>query len=285
MNYLTRIKDNYHLFTKNERKIADYILNNSLDAYDLPAYDLAKKSGVSNSCVIRFTQKLGYDGYISFRLDMVKASEEEYSQSSDMVENFTKSDNITEMIQKIQAFDLTTIKKTYEYLEYSKLESAIKILKKAKRIYIVGEGTSLLVAKDLCRKLILIGIESYCFDDGPTQLTLSNNVKPEDCLIAISYSGESNIPNIAVKRANALKCPTISICKISKSYMAQKATIPIYVPALEQERKIGSIASRLSCTVVSDILYLGTIQNELELVTKNVSQARKLLTSLKTKKD
>ena len=119
---------------------------------------------------------------------------------------------------------------------------------------------------------------------GQPQLTLANNLKPDDCLIAISYSGQSNIANIAVKRAKELNCPSIAICQSCKSNMAQKSTVPIFVPKLEQERKIGSIASRLSCTIVTDILYLGTIQSELDTVTKNVSQARKLLSSLKQKK-
>ena len=58
MNYLTLIKDNYHLLSKNEKKVADYILNNSLDAYDLSIGDLAEKSGTVRSCVMRFTKKI-----------------------------------------------------------------------------------------------------------------------------------------------------------------------------------------------------------------------------------
>ena len=284
MNYLTLIKDNYHLLSKNEKKVADYILNNSLDAYDLSVGDLAEKSGTVRSCVMRFTKKIGYSSYTSLRLDTAKDTEEEYSSSMDLVENFTKSSSLSEMISKTESFYTNTVSKTYQYLNPKKLEEAIVILKKAKRIYLIGEGTSLLVAKDLCRKFILIGIDSFCFDDGPTQLTLANNLKPDDCLIAISYSGQSNIANIAVKRAKELNCPSIAICQSCKSNMAQKSTVPIFVPKLEQERKIGSIASRLSCTIVTDILYLGTIQSELDTVTKNVSQARKLLSSLKQKK-
>jgi DNA-binding MurR/RpiR family transcriptional regulator len=63
-------RENLCLETWNERaapQVADFILRNGNQSCFLNATDLASASGVSPSCVVRFAQKLGYDGFYSFR--------------------------------------------------------------------------------------------------------------------------------------------------------------------------------------------------------------------------
>lgn len=281
LSCLIQIKEGYSLLSKNEKKVADYILSHTLEVYDYSVQQLAESSGTSPSCIIRFVKKIGFESYTQFRLILAKESERQLMSSDELIEEVTKSDSIPEMLQKFKNFNINTINKTFENLDEVKIKKAVDILRKAKKIFVVGEGTSSLVAQDLSHKFILVGIDSCCHSDAHTQLTQVNDLTPEDAIVIFSYSGSTQLANFALKRANELNVPSVSVTQISKSYLARKATVPIYVPALETERKIGSVASRISTSIVSDILYLGTVQKNIDQIKEKVTETRKLLSQLK----
>jgi DNA-binding MurR/RpiR family transcriptional regulator len=56
LSCLIQIKEGYSLLSKNEKKVADYILSHPLEVYDYSVQQLAESSGTSPSCIIRFPQ-------------------------------------------------------------------------------------------------------------------------------------------------------------------------------------------------------------------------------------
>lgn len=281
MSTITKIKNSYQLLSRNEKKVADYLLENTAGADSLTVGDLATKSNTSPSCIIRFTKKLGYDGYTDFRLDIAKDLGKEEFETLTLDENFTKSDSISKLIKKLHTFDINTVNKTYNNLNEKKLEKAINIIKHSSKILVVGEGLSQLVGADLARKFMIIGLDAICHQDAHIQLTQVNNLTKDDCLILISYSGKTNLTNIALKRAKAKGVSTISISRNISNYLTKNATIPLFVPTLEQERKIGSIASRFATSIITDILYLGVVQDSIEDTIEHVMETRGVMSSLK----
>lgn len=64
---LHTIERNMPTFSKGQKRIADYILQNYDKAAFMTASKLGKLSGVSESTVVRFASELGYDGYPSMQ--------------------------------------------------------------------------------------------------------------------------------------------------------------------------------------------------------------------------
>ena len=64
---LSVIQTNMSTFSKGQKRIADYILQNYDKAAFMTASKLGKLSGVSESTVVRFASELGYDGYPSMQ--------------------------------------------------------------------------------------------------------------------------------------------------------------------------------------------------------------------------
>lgn len=50
----------------NQRKIADYILDNPEKIVTLSSQQLAEIMGVSQSAIVKFSQKIGFKGFPSF---------------------------------------------------------------------------------------------------------------------------------------------------------------------------------------------------------------------------
>ena len=280
MNSLTSIMESYTSLSKNEKKIADYLLGSKDQSYNYTVQQLAEKTGVTASCIMRFTKKIGYDSYTNFRLDLAKESTDT-NEPKETVEDFTKSDSLETLTDKLLLFYDNTLKKTYNYMNFHNLEKAVSIMKASKRICVVAEGTSMLVGEDLARKLMLAGVNTVFFEDAPTQLSQANNLTPDDCLVAISYSGKTKLTNLVIKLTAELGVPSISISQNVQTNMVKYATVLLYVPPLEPERKIGSVASRVACNMVTDILYLGTIKDDLNQALSHVMRARSILQQLK----
>ena len=67
---ILKINEYYKTFTKQEKKLADFLLKNINEASVLTISELSKKSGVSCSTINRFAITLGYKGFKEFIRDM-----------------------------------------------------------------------------------------------------------------------------------------------------------------------------------------------------------------------
>ena len=75
-NILHIIENKMEEFSKGQRRIADYILDNYDKAAFMTASRLGILAGVSESTVVRFASELGYDGYPSMQRalqDMIRS--------------------------------------------------------------------------------------------------------------------------------------------------------------------------------------------------------------------
>jgi DNA-binding MurR/RpiR family transcriptional regulator len=147
LSCLIQIKEGYSLLSKNEKKVADYILSHPLEVYDYSVQQLAESSGTSPSCIIRFVKKIGFESYTQFRLILAKESERQLMSSDELIEEVTKSDSIPEMLQKFKNFNINTINKTFENLDEVKIKKAVDILRKAKKSLLSEKGLLLLWLK------------------------------------------------------------------------------------------------------------------------------------------
>ena len=73
MSALIKIKAIQNSLSASEAKIASFVLKSSNAIRDLSSQELSSVIGISQSSVIKFTQKLGYKGYPAFKLAIIDA--------------------------------------------------------------------------------------------------------------------------------------------------------------------------------------------------------------------
>lgn len=71
------LKSKMDRFSRQEKNIAAYLLDLKSDPRVLTSNALAEQLGMSQSTVIRFTQKLGYESFRSFLVDLNKVYAED----------------------------------------------------------------------------------------------------------------------------------------------------------------------------------------------------------------
>ena len=144
-NILHNIEKNMSSFSKGQKLIARFILEDYDKAAFMTASKLGKTVQVSESTVVRFATQLGYDGYPSMQralqemirgkltsIQRIKASEGELSGS----------DLVTNVLQR----DMEKIRMAMDQTDGSEFSHVVDIIAQAKHIYIVGFRSSSFLA-------------------------------------------------------------------------------------------------------------------------------------------
>ncbi len=138
---LTVIEEASHGFSKGQRVIAKYILENYDKAAFMTASKLGKTVNVSESTVVRFAAELGYDGYPEMRKalqDMIRnclTSVQRIEVARGLLEN-------QDILTAVLTSDIEQIKITMEETNRADFQRAVDAIVNADHIYIFGLRSS-----------------------------------------------------------------------------------------------------------------------------------------------
>ena len=281
MDYLIKIKERWDEFTPSDKKIGEYIVDNPEQIVNYNTLELADFIDTSQSAIIRFIKKIGYKGYIDFKIDVAKSLEESNDFFPDEV--ITKNESIENIISKSKNNVLATVEKTYALIDTEAIKRSIDDINKANNIYLAGVGSSGLICEDFSYKLQRTGKKVFYQVDAHTNLALVTNIDKEDLLIAISYSGLTKEILIASEYAKKVGAKVISISKSLNSTLAHNSNELLLIPEIEREMRYGAISSRLSSQIITDILYYGYVAANTEKVNENMRTSKELTNKLKDK--
>ena len=197
-NIQNLIISNYSKFTESDKYVAKYILNNSEVARSSTIEDLAETCSVSKSTIIRFTKKLGLDGFSELKVLLKINSMELENISLDFIERISEKD-----IQIVNYFT------DYDFLPI------VKMLDEAPTIYAYGTGSfQRSFIKEFQRLFMHIGIWVRIIDSHGEFNVAINMMKENDSIVIVSSSGENEFLD---RNYNLLKLKGVGILSFTNS--------------------------------------------------------------------
>lgn len=284
MSSITRINNLKNDFTLSERKIADFIVNNADMVYNLATSELANLTNTSPASIIRFSQKLGYEGFKELKISLAKETPQNDIDEDKIYEKVTIHDSMNEIINKIAVGNINAIRNTIELIDEKAIIDAIEAISSARRINIYGVGGSLLVAQDLQYKLVRIDMPAYIHLDTHLQLVSAANITKDDVAIAFSHSGKTIETYRAMEISKQRGAKTISITKFGENPISNISDIKIYTTEVEKTLRMGAIASRIAQLTVIDILFIGIVKNNFSNIPEFIQQTSDILKEFKINK-
>lgn len=252
INVVKMITDRMPTFSKNQKKIANAILDGYNDSAYVTAAKLGALVGVSESTVVRFAYELGYDSYPAFQRAVqkqicVKMTPNQRIEASQA--RFSGSD----VLKSVMTSDIEKIKYTMENMDRNIFSEAVDAIISARRIYILGVRSSASLVSFFNFNLSLI------FDNVKlVQPTSSSEVFEQmldidkyDVLFAVSFPRYSTKIVNAVNYASAQGAKVISLTDSPLSPIAQNAN---YV--LTAQSDMASFADSLTAplSIINAIL-------------------------------
>ena len=157
MSCLVKIRAFHDELSPNERKIAHFILNNPALIRDYSSQNLANSVGVSQSSIVKFSQKLGYQGFPDLKLAIHEAvllgTDPEHGPET---ERRAESDDpsVQDRMFRIKS---EAIRNTIELNDEESLLAAVDALERGGRIQIIALGAGSMAARNFAAMLIQIG--------------------------------------------------------------------------------------------------------------------------------
>ena len=241
-------------FFETEKKIGNFIIHHPKEIVDMNVGELAKECQVSEASVSRFCKKIDMKGFHHLKISIAK---EMVSQSEDdELSNHISVDDLEQSLKNILANKVAELTQTVSMMNSENLQDILKRINNAQNVLFAAVGNTVPVAMDGAYKLNQIGISAVSTPVWETQLAYSYNLSPDDVVIAISNSGESTGVINILEAAKQKKATTISITNSEKSTIAKISDYHITTATREKLFLDEYRFSRVSATMVIEVLYL-----------------------------
>lgn len=134
------ILDSYESLSQQQKKVADYSMNNIDDVIYFPIARLMDSIGVSQATIVRFAQTLGYNGFNEFR-DALFAYRRNYlSPEGRMKHSLETLEKNSPKYERITRKEIAYLERAISSVDENVLNAAIAAICKAKTLYIFGFG-------------------------------------------------------------------------------------------------------------------------------------------------
>jgi DNA-binding MurR/RpiR family transcriptional regulator len=206
-----KITSKYNSLPKNQKKIADYFINNFDKIPFVNVQDLSIATGASVASVVRFSQRAGFKGFSELR-DSITGSLQKELTNKQIYPLFEKRRAEEDLLTEVANLDIKNINDTLNLVERKTFDFVIDRISRAERVFTAGLGISYLLSEILAYQLTQVGISSSVLQHSHT---LFNEhilfLNPKDLLIVFSFPPYSKETIEAAEYAAKRKIDVIAI--------------------------------------------------------------------------
>jgi DNA-binding MurR/RpiR family transcriptional regulator len=266
---LLQIKKTLPSLPEQEQKVADYILKHPRDVVAHSISRLADVSGVSNTTVSRFCQRMGATGYRDLRIALAK----EWGSPENLIYvDAQPNDTLADVASKIFAANIQALRETHESLDLVVLEQFVDTLLEARRVDIYGIGGAGITAREMHFKCIQLGMNANVFMDGQLQVMSAAALRQGDVGIGISHTGLQREVVEALQLARSAGATTLALTSYPDTPVARAAEITLYTTSLAAAATYDSPSVRTAQLAVVDVLYEAMLLKGREAVQTNMAR-------------
>ncbi len=208
-------------FSKGQRRLAEYILENYDTAAFLTAAKLGKKAGVSESTAVRFAMLLGYEGYPEFQ-EAMAAFVQRRLGSVERIEAAAGDIEQSKVLAYVLGADIEKIRLTMETIEPDAFELAVDMLNAAEHVYIVGVRSCAPLAEFLGFYLRMVhdNVRMVTTNSASEMFEQMLSVSERDVVVGISFPRYSMRTLKCMEYANNKSAEVIAITDSRNSPMS-----------------------------------------------------------------
>lgn len=250
---LLDIQLSYNQFTKTEKKIADFVVENVNRVLFMSITDLADACDVADASVHRFCRTIGMKGYQEFKMKLslsIAPNEPEEKE-----EKKKESDSLPHMLDCILEGYVNALKETKMLLDLNAVEKTVSMMEDARNIYFFGIGDSLLAAQNARNKFLRITNKVNCIIDPHMQAMSASMADSNDLIFIISYSGSTKDNIYVAEIARQAGAKIVGITRFPKSPLTSYTDVVLTCGAKEGPLEGGSMSAKMSQLYIIDILF------------------------------
>ncbi|MCP3740681.1 MurR/RpiR family transcriptional regulator [Rossellomorea sp. BNER] len=253
---MNSIEMSIETFTQTEVELAQYILQNPEEASKLTISQMAKKLHLSPATITRFSQKLSFSGFNEFKHELKRYVDLNNVPSEH--KDIKQMEHFAKLYHNYQDI----IDNTFGITEYTRVQMAVELLNKARKIQIYGLGSSGIAAHEFQVKFFRVGLPVEAITDPHLAVMNAALCEEDSVIIGISISGETKEVIRAVKIAKRQGAKVIVFTGTKESTLSQVGDITLQVTGKNNMYMGQNISPLLPLLLLFDLLYTELVSND-----------------------
>jgi len=227
--YREKIREYYDHLSRSYRKVADFIMSNYYEVSFMTAAQLAFAVGVDTTTVVRFSQRLGYNGYPELLGDVREQVKAEI-YASYRPQELTPTDPAG-IFKDRMIHEQHNLKQMLTHMPPEHIEQIATMFRQAHHIMLVAEGYAEAVAEMTAQQLRHRGLSAeYVSNDAVKKAAALMNLTTNTLVIGISATSYGTHVARALELARLKGCTTLGIIGALASPVNRVSDRVIYAP-------------------------------------------------------
>jgi len=259
---LTQLRSSLDNLSPVQRRVAQYVLDNSGATIYHSVTELAEAARASEGSVIRFCQDLGFSGFQEFKLTLAVELEPQ-SRAERLVggglraaTEDTAADDTdpAHLMTRLAASASTAMLETADLFDLQAFSAVAEHLARADRVDVYGVGASGVVAQYFAYKLLRLGLPVQAHTDMHLGSMSASNLREGAVAIGISSSGSTLDTLQALTTAKEAGAFTVAVTNRLKSPLAKVAHRSLFASPPESPLTGGDVFAKIGQLLVLEAL-------------------------------
>jgi DNA-binding MurR/RpiR family transcriptional regulator len=257
MSPLLKIRAERDQMSAIERRIADFLLENAHLLRDYSSQQLANALGISQSSVVKFSQKLGYKGYPDLKYSVGQAvargdGGEEHSAGRDA----RIDDPHAALAEDLWHLKALAEAETRLINPPERIDAIAHAIAQAGKVFIIGLGEDGIPARAFATRLSMLGVLTVHYVDAILMQAGVSSVAPDDVLLVFSEQGRqpalSQISRLFRERGGKV----VTVTRHTPNPLRAHADAALLVSAHDERRHIEPLLYQSALQHLLDLIFV-----------------------------
>ncbi|MEA2904009.1 MAG: hypothetical protein QOI12_1396 [Alphaproteobacteria bacterium] len=221
------LRRSYDRLTQSQKRIAEYIVENSEQVAFSTVDQMAARLEVNPSTIVRFTYRLGLNGFPDLQRRMRQIVRGQLSRVGEVSGDSSPVVHLKNTCHAASlGHDLQNLHRTVEALTAADLDNAVDIMNRSRRVYVVAGLSShpvaqyfALILDRLRNDVVLLGAEDAMANSRLAEIAAG------DCMVAFTFPRYAAATHRAVQFAKDTRAKVIAVTDSPISAVGQAAEV------------------------------------------------------------
>jgi DNA-binding MurR/RpiR family transcriptional regulator len=274
MSSLIKIRAERDQMSAIERRIADFILENAHLLRDYSSQQLANSLRISQSSVVKFSQKLGFKGYPDLKVSVSEAVARENGNGESRAAPPSRSDPQTALAADLWRSKSLAEEETRLINTPAKIAEIARAIDTAGKVFVIGLGEDGVPARAFAAKLALLGIPAICHTDPVLMSAAVAIAGKGDVLVLFSEHGRQPALIETERQFREQRGKVISVTRHSANPLRAHADLSLLVSAHDDRTHIQPLLYQAVLQQLLDLVFVTLCEGEDRLEHLNASVKR-----------
>jgi DNA-binding MurR/RpiR family transcriptional regulator len=263
-----------------DRRIADFLLENAHLLRDYSSPQLADALGISQSSVVKFSQRLGFRGYPDLKYSIGDALARGGMEPEVPPPASPASAAHAELSTALWRRKAEAEQETRLINPDAQLDAAVAALTAASSVFVAGLGEDGVAARAFASRLALLGLPARFHADPVLLAAPLAAARRGDVLVAFCERGRQHDLCLLARDFRERRGLLVSVTRHSANPLRAAADLPLLVSAHAEEAHVEPLLYAAALQQLMDLLFLllhEAVPACRELLAANLEQRRRLV--------